>query len=268
PQALDALSHLRSSSLILTEERGGEVRFRMLETLREFGWKQLAPEERAEVRCRHRDWYAQFANELQSHPHGGDEGARLDRLEGEQSNLWAALEWCEQDPEGLLPGLRLASTLGSFWTTRGYVRQGREYLERMLARPDGLAQTDDPQVLRARGWALAAAGTLACHQAEFAAAQPRFEEVRAMAERLANDAMLSTSLNCLASVAQQLGDYCAARQLFEESLALKRKSGDPFGLAHSLVSIGAIARLQGDYDTSRALAEEGLSVSRSLRDTR
>src|SRR5262249_35622770 len=149
-----------------------EPRFRMLETIREFGLERLeAGGEAAAVHDRHLDWCITLGE--QSAQQVGSPGgpALVDRLESELDNLRAALHWCEQpsvDPE---PGLRLAGSLMSFWSFRALVREGRSWLTRMLARSS--AHTPG----RAR--AADAAGYLALRQNDHAQAISWFDEALA-----------------------------------------------------------------------------------------
>src|SRR5215213_2435829 len=131
----DIISSLLDSSLLLKQEAGdGESRFRMLETIREFGLERLtASGAEAPVRQAHAAWYLALAEAAESSMRGGAAQARwLDRLEADHPNLRAALTWFEQtgDAEG---GARLAGTLQGYWLQRSHRSEGRAWLERALA---------------------------------------------------------------------------------------------------------------------------------------
>src|SRR5262249_7742547 len=133
PQVLELLTRLVDQSLVLAEEQGGEVRYRLLESLRQYAEEKLreAGEEDA-VRRRHRDWYVALAERAGPGLHGPALGAWLDRLEAEHANLRAALDWTEREGEGEI-GLRAAWALAGFSMMRGYVREGHDRMVRLLA---------------------------------------------------------------------------------------------------------------------------------------
>ncbi len=93
---LDALEQLREASLVLTEVEADstEIRFQMLETLREYAEEQLKPEWAAGLRERHTDYFLALAEQADRHLQGPDQAQWLQRLDREHDNLHAALEAC------------------------------------------------------------------------------------------------------------------------------------------------------------------------------
>jgi non-specific serine/threonine protein kinase len=98
---LDLLSALEEKSLVLVEAGALGLRYRMLETVREYAREKLdTAGELTAMRQRHRDWYLQLAE--QRRPAAGDAGGPdqatlFSRLEAERENLWAALAWCFEE---------------------------------------------------------------------------------------------------------------------------------------------------------------------------
>jgi predicted ATPase len=103
-EVLDCLEYLRDFSLVLTAEVAAAIRFRFLETLREFAWEQLGEAERQQLSQRHADYFlGVFCPAAEAGLSGSEQEPRwLRRLEAEQENLRAALEWraCCQDSAG------------------------------------------------------------------------------------------------------------------------------------------------------------------------
>src|SRR5262249_7889509 len=98
---LDALLELRNAALIMAEEAGEAMRFRMLETVREYGAERLAEWEAEElVRDRHCDWYVGLAERARQDIDGPEQAAWLDRLDAEHDNLRAALAWYVAEESG------------------------------------------------------------------------------------------------------------------------------------------------------------------------
>ena len=136
---LDLLGHLINKSLVSTEERGAETRYRMLETMRQYAGEKLIEAGEGELlRDRHLDHYLALAEDAAPHLIRPEQLEWLDRLEGDHENLRAALEWSlgKQRPEH---ALRLAAALGTFWDMHSYWMEGSRWLERALAMP-----FDDP----------------------------------------------------------------------------------------------------------------------------
>ena len=123
-EVLDLLDSLVNKSLVQAEEADGEVRYGLLETVRQYGQERLAAAGGAErLRDRHLAWYLALAEEAAPHLVGAEQVTWLDRLEAEHDNLRAALRWA-RERGAAEEGLRLAGALGRFWLTRGYLGRG------------------------------------------------------------------------------------------------------------------------------------------------
>jgi predicted ATPase len=133
---LESLSSLVDKSLVMVEEHEGEARYRLLETVRQYAAEKLDESGEAEaVRERHARHYLALAEEAEPELTGTQQEAWLGRLETEHDNLRAALSWALAHGEAEL-GLRLGSALGEFWHMRGYLGEGRRWLEAALAKVD------------------------------------------------------------------------------------------------------------------------------------
>ena len=165
---LDGLTSLIEKNLVRQAEGvGGEARFTMLETIREFAIEQA--KERAQwdgLRERHARAFAELAHEAAGHVMGTGSGASLDRLDLEHDNLRAALNWSmEHDTE---TALLLSHDLWRFWQRRGHLAEGLERVEAALALPDATAHPE------ARADALSAAAGLAYWRADADRAQEHY----------------------------------------------------------------------------------------------
>ena len=297
---LDLLTRLVDKSLVVAEGLNGEVRYRMLETVRQYGQEKLVEAENAEsLQRRHMAWFRELAEQNEERLRGPEQIRALEVLEGDVDNLRAALQWGRSPGAGRDGGMRLAAALSRFWLLRGYVSEGRAWLDEALAAP-----ADDLPQVQAR--ALYAAVALSFAQGEYAYAWIRAEEalflfrqerddagaaltlnvmgnvcrnrgdyeraeqlLKESAEigrRLSSTWPLAESLNLLGLVARRRGDHATAQVFFSESLALWREIGDRWGLAASLGHLGVVARYQRDYPRSRELHEESLALRRELGD--
>ncbi|WP_349239918.1 tetratricopeptide repeat protein [Streptomyces sp. CC219B] len=139
---LDAVAGLVDKSVLVREERGGQVRYRLLVSLRDYGLEKLADlGEVTATRRRHRDHFARLAAEYEQRWFGPDQVALAERLRIDQDNFRAALDFCLGTPGEVQHGLRLASALWFHWVTSGRWGEGRHWMDRALhggARPDAL----------------------------------------------------------------------------------------------------------------------------------
>jgi non-specific serine/threonine protein kinase len=249
-------------SLVIAEERGGEVRYRLLETVRQYAAEQLAAagETRA-TRERHALWCLALVEAAWPHRTGPEQMAWFERLTVEHDNLRAALGWCLADERGGPVGLEIAGLLWVFWEVRGHIIEGRRWLEALLERVDRA-----PPEARAR--ALEGAGWCALDQGDFDEGVRRHEESLALRRELGDEVSIAGSLNNLGVAFDMRGDHARARELYEECLAVSRKLGEPYRIASALMNLGIVTRQQGDPDGAAAFYEESLALMREMGNTR
>ncbi len=259
---LDALSALVDNSLLRREEQAeGEIRFSMLETIRDYALEQLTatPEMEAVLR-RHALHYLTLAETAEPALAGPEQEEWLERLEREHDNLRAALRWSHQSGEIAL-GLRLAGALAQFWERHGYTKEGRAWLDALLAAEE---EGETPPPVRAR--ALNVTGNLARVEGDYEEAVARYRESMALRRAVGDVRGIAVALNNLGVAAKDQGDYAAARAHLEESLSLKRDLGDRRSIAVTLNNLGLTANGQRDHPAARGFLEEALEHFRELGD--
>src|SRR5215212_3804471 len=235
-RAVTWLSRLVDKSLVLAGEQGGEARYHLLETVREYGQERLQDSgEAARTRRRHGAFFLDLAERAESGLTGARQGWWLARLEAELDNLRAAIVWSlGEEPEA---GLRLAGALWEFCYMRGHYGEGREWLEGALARSGGSSPAFYAK-------ALAGAGILDLLQCEYDRATALLEESLAIYKELEDGWGIGSALQSLGSIARERGRYAEAEALHNESLALQRELGNEEGIARSLDGLGFAAWLQ------------------------
>jgi len=146
PEVIHGFRTLLDHSLIhLRDSRTGGLRFFMLETLREYAVDLLTAEpDEDELRGRHAECFHALSTEAEPHLWGGQQEEWVCRLEDERDNVRAALTWSERSGEPVV-GLELAAHAYLFWCIRGYLTEGRRWLEQALA-----ATRDPPLVVKAK----------------------------------------------------------------------------------------------------------------------
>ncbi len=254
------LTRLVDKSLVKTEEeQGAEMRYGLLETVRQYARERLREADELESVCaRHLDFYVSLMAQAWDAIGGADEALWLERLEREHDNLRAALTWA-LETKRVEAALRLAKTLWVFWDVRGYCSEGRTWLKKVLERAQGL-RTE----LYAR--VLTGAGRLACAQGDYPEARSLFQQTLEIYQELSDKRGIASSWVNLGLVASLQGDHSTARMFYEKALALHREIGNLYGVATALGNLGGAAWEQGEYAAARAYYEEELAIYRQLHE--
>jgi predicted ATPase len=276
---LDRLSSLVDNSLLQQiETADGESRFSMFETIREYARDRLVEGgERGALRRQHAGYYLALAEQAAPELDGQQQEVWLDRLEDEHDNLLAALDWAWEQSEAQ-SALRLAGALVQFWHTRGYLSEGRQWIERALsiaanedsasAKPAATDQSIKKRVPIAalRAIAQAGAGKLALTQGDYDEARTNFDAALAQFQELGDKRGIAIALNGLAGLEGRLNNYPQAQVYFDAALAQFQELGDRLNAARLLSNRGLIALIQDDDASAQTYLEESLTLRRQLGD--
>ena len=248
--SVDVLAGLVDKSMVMADRHGPDVRYRILEPLRQYGAERLAATGgEHDARARHLAWAADLAESAETGLEGGEAARCLAILDAEHDNLRAALAFAAATGAAE-PGLRLASSLLRYWEIRGHLSEGRAHLEALAAHSEG------PLALRAK--ALNAAAVLAQRQGDYAAARSHYQESLVIRRSLDDRVGIATALHGLANLAVGDDDLVTARSLFEENLGIARELGRDRMEAASLMNLGVVAHssfMRGHCDIAEAGAE-------------
>jgi non-specific serine/threonine protein kinase len=279
--ALDLLTSLMDKSLVQAEVQEGRMRYRLLETIRQYGQDRLRERgEEVAIRDRHLRYFMELATLRETTCHDklpAEWKEYAHRMQIEIDNLHAALQWGLQqagkwgDKEPVEPSevepsemegavLRFATSLCRFWCLIGYSSAGWAYLKDALRREEAMGPN------RERAEVLQAAGVLALNQGDHEASRVLLEQSLALVRELGDPQGMNWPLDNLGELAYAQGDYGTARALYEQRLALCRALGDRWYINNSLSALGMVVRDQGDYATARALLEESMAICRELGD--
>ena len=252
-ELLDTLTSLVEKSILIREETGAVVRFRMLETLREYGYKKLERTgETIALRRRHRDWYEALALDAEAEWISAQQLDWIARLKREQPNLREALEFCiDDDP---VAGLRTAAALYAFWASQGLYNEGRRWFDQLLARQSGLPTLD---------WVkgLYCASVMANVQGDLGAGAALVEEGRALAAQT-SDPMMRAFVDCadgmLALYRGDLPRACSHLEIAETEFS---RRGDRTLEVAALYPMGLAYGLRGSTDKAIECLERVLAIT-------
>jgi non-specific serine/threonine protein kinase len=303
---VDGLIALVDKSLIRQEpDASGGSRYLMLEMVWEFAVEQLeSTHDDLAIRQRHAAFYTARAEEAhpwltmrEAQPRVSASTAPMwvERLESDQENLRRALAWLAESGQWV-DCLRLTVLLCPFWDVRGYLAEGRTWLERGLTRvrpddvPPGrraeamanlglfvlrLGEHDRAEALldeahgiwiesgdtTSRAWLHMILGGVAEYREDEVRAQWWYEQALAGFRVEGNVAGISETLNNLADTAYRRADLAEAERLADEALAVGRTASMPAHISAALVTVGAIASARKTWDRAIAAHREALSLS-------
>ena len=297
------LSSLVSKSLVQQEAQpDGSLRYRMHFVIRTYGNDVLRERKEEQVVYRQlAEYYATWVEDLEQRLTGSKQSESLSTLVLEYENIRLLLQWAREH-QAIANGLRISSALWWFWENRGYLTEGRDWLEGMLAfyqeHPEG---ADEETAARAyygaavlaiiqgdsekgatfaeicldhmhapskRARTLLTLGNLAKQQGDAAKALSLYAEGLAMLRNLDDAKGLVVALNNLSTLYIERGELDQALPLLDESIALKRELGDQRGVAVGLMNQGEIYKAKGQYAQATAATQAGLAIFQSLGDSR
>jgi predicted ATPase len=269
---LETLGSLVDSSLVQAGTRGGEPRFALLETIREYALGRLGDGDWVQAHDRHAAYFLALAEPAAAELAGPGQLAWLDRLEAEHDDLLAAMSWLVDHgpPE---QALRLFEVTWKFWWLRGHTAEHARLVDDILANSERLPPHQ-------RAIALSAAGFIFISNGDQAKAETLFEQnlpvYRQVSDKL-GVVLTATVLGVLGYLAALRREYPRATDLLGQSQGLLRevRDDDLTGydrLQHLLTValvdnfLGQIRLSQADNDTAARLFTDGLTVARRAQD--
>ena len=243
---------LVDSSLV---QPAGDGRFRMLEIVRQHAGERLETKGDVDsVRRRHAEFFLELGERIRPSLRGAGAEAALRLVERDHDNFRAALAYARD--HGLVEfQLRLAPAIHRIWYTRGYLREGRAWLEEAI-------HAEGKQPPEHRVGALTATAAIAWRQGDFEAAETYAAEALEIARRLDAANEMVGPLSILGVVAMSREDHARALPFAEEMARVARTVGDVFGLATALNNQAYIAWVAGDVERAEALWTETLEAAR------
>ncbi len=248
---------------LLRRVRGGQNRFDLHELIRQYALERLEsePKRAAQALEQHALFFVKLAEQAKLAMQGNDQALWLERLTFERENINAALSWTLEAHRAEL-GLRLAEALKKFWDVRGLGREGRDWLERLLALPE--AQTRNA----ARAKALLGVGSFATHQGDYAWAAECLLEALDLFQTQGDQPGEAMALRTLGELERVTGELERASGHLEAAIAICRQLNQPAELANALTTLGIVFAYLNDNQTARGHFEESLRLYEALEDRR
>ena len=248
---LDLLTSLVDRSMVAIDERKAAMRYRLLETVRQYARDRLIESgEREALRVRHCDAFLALAEEIAPRLHGAEQRPWLDELDVEAANLGLAIDHAAQTDGD--SALRLCLALTVWWKLRGrFARADSAYLRAL----DAPAPSNPISGHECCGPAATSSYTQAASTSAAATASGALK----LAEQLKDDSTAARALDVLGTL-QMFADPVGARPAIEHARALARRSGDEWCLVDATQILASTMVMQGDPEAV-AVFEEAYAVS-------
>jgi predicted ATPase/DNA-binding CsgD family transcriptional regulator len=250
---LKLLSRLVDKSLVAADLGSSRtMRYRMLDTIREYALEKLHEGGEEEARRRHARYFIDLCRRAAVQLRGRDPLPWLQRVDEEHANVRLALGWSMvEEPDD---AVRLAAAMGAYWYMRRHFAEGMEWLGQAL-------ELSTPS-LDARATALWSRARIRLWYAEYETAKIDAEECVELSSKLGLGVELSGALTILGLISAAKGDLDLAERYHRDSVQQARHVGDHEGVARGLNNLALYASGRGDNDGSRSLLEEALAAAR------
>jgi len=251
---LNALAGLVDRSLLVPESAGPRMRYRLLETVRQYGMARLVDSgEYTALRRRHRDRFYRLAREAEAEWCVPSQRDWVARLTGEHDNFRAALAFSLSEPGEERLGLDLAGTLWLHWWLSGYLSEGRQWLQ--------LALAGVPVPCAERCKALWADAYLRLYQDDVPGAVSQLDASRRIAESAGDPDAVAHAVELQGMAALLSSDWPAAASLSERALLKHRALGNRFGVIMSLARWAMAAYMMGNTGLALSCHDAALAES-------
>jgi len=250
---LDLLDHLVAQSIVVPDEQPGRTRYRMLETIREYGWHKLADSGGTEhARHRHQAFFLDLSRRMAEAWAGPGQEQSLAVLRADHDNLRAALEWSLADPSRAREAMTFVTCLRYHWCADGFLSEGRRWLDRALSGPA------DPTPERAN--ALWVAAWVMLLQGDYFAAESRLAECENLAAQTGERLAAQEATTLRGTLALFRGEPAQAVEFFENAIAALTAAGADEGVGLVMFQL-AIALAHVRNDRASEVAERAIAWS-------
>ena len=259
-EVLDLLAHLVDKSLVTANESKIVTRYHMLETTRQYAQEKLfASKESVSLRNRHRDYFLALTERAEPHLIGGPTLLDwLNLLEAEHDNIRAALAWLQTNQKFELSA-RLAYALAGFWETKGYLQEGRKWLESGLAQQELLSKAVLAKTLYiTRRFAL--------KLGDIPTAEAYGKESVVLLRELDDKRHLAWALRGLGELYVEQNEKERGDLLLKEAMTLFQEVGDKWGILYMQMDSAFNTAMYDEYSRAVTVIKEYQSSAHELDD--
>lgn len=263
---LDTLDALIECSLVQTEEREGQTRYRMLEVVRSYALEKLKAEPYApDAFARHFAFYSQLAEQANENRLGSQAAWWASRVALEHQNMVKALGYMldRDTSRGDWSALQMAANLWVFWMMRGVLVEGRELLERLVA---SYRDAEGEQMSCWWSWTTMGAGALAWMQRDLSAANDLLRQSLSRFEQQGDPEGQAFASIWLGNVMYRMGDSEQAEAAYTRGLELAEQAGSIEAQTYATMWLGNMAQRAGELHRARTRYHSCLRLAQGSAD--
>jgi predicted ATPase len=258
---LNLLIKLVDKSMVVTEPSSEQARYRLLETIREFGKEKLSQAgELTDIRKRHLAHFAEYAEESESHLDGFDQAKWILITEKEHHNFRAAIDYSLAPDADPAYGFRIGAAISLFWIERSYFQEGVERLQNLLK------FAVEPAHQGARAKMLYRAAAIYTRISDYNTALKLCEQSIEICRTLDDRHALASALYYMGDICIAIQDYPQARVALEESISICWNIPFPQQLNMAMTSLGRALHEQGEEEQALVTMKEALAIAEQLDD--
>ncbi len=256
---LEVVSSLCEKNLLIAENIEGEPRFRMLETIRKFGFERLAADRLEHLKSVHATYFLGIVESMAKGFVGSSQRRHVTWVRSEEDNIRAAISWSLESGRTEMTG-RFSKALLWYWIPRGRFTEGLAWLERAVASlPENANPYERATILDVYGWLRMISG-------DYAGALPLFERAHDLYRDLDLDGELAGSMTTLGITKAVTEGGMEGPEMIMAALEKQKAADNPYGTALALIALGEGARAGGDYDAASECYEEALNLMQDADD--
>jgi predicted ATPase/class 3 adenylate cyclase/DNA-binding CsgD family transcriptional regulator len=256
-RVFDLVVSLVDQSLVIADDQASAVRYRLLETVRQYGLERLAEAcEEETLRARHVDFFLALAERAAPHLETGRQREWVEALDPEAANLAAAIDHALKSAPAV--ALRFCAALCRWWCTRGRFAEAQLAYSRSL---DACGEREP--ALRAR--VLERRAFTAIWTADYEAVEAHATDALALAEEVGDEATTARARFDLGE-ARQEADPRTGRPELERAVELARATGDDWALLAATQEIAFSYMIQHDHAQCARANEEPAALAERLGD--
>jgi predicted ATPase/DNA-binding SARP family transcriptional activator len=251
-RAEELLARLVDWSLVRAD-RGGPTRYRLLETVRQYGAAKLAVDPAAgEVRKRHAEHFRAVAESANLSVESVGRGLQRPELAlAEQHNLRAALDWAAEADVELALSIMLA--LENFWITQAPAEGERRYAE--------LLEHADVVDLRLRAGAVRDYGACFDVQHRLDEARAEYERSVALWRQAGDERGVANGMFRIGLMEIMSGNTSEGRRIWEDCLRAFRALGDEIGVIQAVGNLGGLELESGNVEEGLRMIDEAAAMA-------
>lgn len=275
-EVLDLMTRLLDKSLIVAEDHEGEIRYHMLEIVRQYALEKLGQAQEVQrLQDRHTRYYSELAQQVLPEWYTNAQSSLIKQFDAHYPNLRVALAWGLENPQrsgNWEYGLKLVLALVPYWNFQAEFNESQQWLRKVVSQINAVLAESDlgperrTRLLSIKAQAIYEMGALSYYLTHHATRIDLFEQAAEIFKEVGDATGLACANLYAAQIASDQGQSDLARQIWLQSLEQFDKVGDRWYAAMVHSFLGAMARRLGNYDESEREFHQAIALYEQIGD--